>query len=49
MGAVYFAHLANHGRAVDALRLGLTASLVFVLAGLTLALADLRDPGQRIG
>ncbi|MEU1303407.1 hypothetical protein ACQEV4_30920 [Streptomyces shenzhenensis] len=49
MGAVYFAHLANHGRAVDALRLGLAASLVFVLAGLALALADLRDPGQRIG
>ncbi|MEU1303408.1 MFS transporter [Streptomyces shenzhenensis] len=44
VGAVYFAHLANHGRAVDALRLGLAASLVFVLAGLALALADLRDP-----
>ncbi|MEU6610870.1 MFS transporter [Streptomyces shenzhenensis] len=45
VGAVYFAHLANHGRAVDALRLGLAASLVFVLAGLALAFADLRDPG----
>ncbi|MGW4733506.1 MFS transporter [Streptomyces shenzhenensis] len=45
VGAVYFAHLANHGRAVDALRLGLAASLVFVLAGLALAFADLRGPG----
>lgn len=42
VGAVYFAHLANHGRAVDALRLGFAASLVFVLAALVLAVADLR-------
>lgn len=47
VGSVYFAHLANHGSAAGALQLGLAAALVFVLAGLGLAVADLREPGSR--
>ncbi|MEU6575100.1 MFS transporter [Streptomyces sp. NPDC046805] len=43
VGAVYFAHLANHGRTSGALQLGFATSLLFVLAALTLAVADLRD------
>ncbi|MFE0515271.1 MFS transporter [Streptomyces sp. NPDC058964] len=43
VGAVYFAHLANHGRATGALQLGLLTALVFVVAGLALAVADLRE------
>ncbi|MEU6065344.1 MULTISPECIES: MFS transporter [Streptomyces] len=41
VGAVYFAHLANHGRASGALQLGVLTALLFVLAGLALAVADL--------
>ncbi|MFJ3235235.1 MFS transporter [Streptomyces sp. NPDC086787] len=44
VGSVYFAHLANHGSAAGALQLGLLAALLFVLAGLALAVADLREP-----
>jgi EmrB/QacA subfamily drug resistance transporter len=44
VGSVYFAHLANHGRAADALRLGFAASLLLVLVALVLAVADLREP-----
>ncbi|MFL4902555.1 MFS transporter [Streptomyces sp. MMS24-I2-30] len=44
VGSVYFAHLSNHGRAADALRLGFVTALVFVLVALVLAVADLRGP-----
>ncbi|MDQ0989302.1 MFS transporter [Streptomyces sp. V3I7] len=43
VGAVYFARLANHGRASGALQLGFLTSLLFILAALTLAVADMRD------
>ncbi|UXY26054.1 MFS transporter [Streptomyces sp. HUAS TT20] len=43
VGAVYFAHLANHGRASGALQLGVLTALLFVLAGLALAVADLGE------
>ncbi|MEU3986354.1 MFS transporter [Streptomyces sp. NPDC026672] len=43
VGAVYFAHVANHGRASGALQLGILTALVFILAALALAVADLRE------
>ncbi|MFJ3309846.1 MFS transporter [Streptomyces sp. NPDC086549] len=47
VGAVYFAHLANHGRASGALQLGVLTALLFVLAGLALAIADLRERAEQ--
>ncbi|MEU8713194.1 MULTISPECIES: MFS transporter [unclassified Streptomyces] len=43
VGAVYFAHLANGGPAVEALQLGLLTSVGFILVALCLAVADLRE------
>ncbi|MET8450510.1 MFS transporter [Streptomyces sp. NPDC005209] len=43
VGAVYFAHLANHGHDTGALQLGMLTALGFVLTGLALAIADLRE------
>ncbi|WP_031026606.1 MFS transporter [Streptomyces sp. NRRL WC-3725] len=43
VGAVYFAHLANHGRADTALQLGLLAIAGIILVALVLAIADLRE------
>ncbi|MFE9450319.1 MFS transporter [Streptomyces sp. NPDC006739] len=43
VGAVYFAHLAHHARAADALRLGLLTATGIILLALCLAVADLRE------
>ncbi len=43
VGAVYFAHLANHGRADTALQLGLLAIAGIILVALVLAIADMRE------
>lgn len=43
VGAVYFAHLANHGRADTALQLGLLAVAGIIVVALVLAIADLRE------
>ncbi|MEW2134229.1 MFS transporter [Streptomyces sp. NPDC005435] len=43
VGAVYFAHLANHGRATTALQLGLLTAVAIILLALALAVADLRE------
>ncbi|GGJ08141.1 MFS transporter [Streptomyces brasiliensis] len=43
VGAVYFAHLANHGRSATALQLGLATALLFVVTALVLAVADVRS------
>ncbi|MEU9403609.1 MFS transporter [Streptomyces sp. SID4985] len=43
VGAVYFAHLANHGRATTALQLGLLTAVAIILVALALAVADLRE------
>ncbi|MDO0928948.1 MFS transporter [Streptomyces sp. TG1A-8] len=41
VGAVYFAHLANHGSASTALQLGLLTAVGIILVALGLAVADL--------
>ncbi|MGW4495893.1 MFS transporter [Streptomyces sp. NPDC004376] len=43
VGAVYFAHLANHGRATTALQLGLLTAAAIIALALALAVADLRE------
>ncbi|MFG2125621.1 MFS transporter [Streptomyces sp. NPDC048710] len=43
VGAVYFAHLSNHGRATTALQLGLLTAMAIILVALVLAVADLRE------
>ncbi|MFG2602396.1 MFS transporter [Streptomyces sp. NPDC048514] len=43
VGAVYFAHLANRGRATTALQLGLLTATAIILVALYLAVADLRE------
>ncbi|MGW0629200.1 MFS transporter [Streptomyces sp. NPDC002758] len=43
VGAVYFAHIANHGRPSGALQLGLATALLFVVAALGLAVADMQE------
>ncbi|MEU0333459.1 MFS transporter [Streptomyces sp. NPDC006193] len=43
VGAVYFAHLANHGRSATALQLGLLTAVGIILIALVLAVADLRE------
>ncbi|MEU0251575.1 MFS transporter [Streptomyces sp. NPDC006184] len=43
VGAVYFAHLANHGSAGTAVQLGLLTAVGIILAALVLAVADLRE------
>ncbi|MGW7236528.1 MFS transporter [Streptomyces sp. NPDC054804] len=43
VGSVYFAHLANGGRATEALQLGLLTSVGLILVALCLATADLRE------
>ncbi|GGW43326.1 MFS transporter [Streptomyces lucensis JCM 4490] len=43
VGAVYFAHLANHGRAGTAIQLGLLTAVGIILVALLLAVADLRE------
>ncbi|MYY00197.1 DHA2 family efflux MFS transporter permease subunit [Streptomyces sp. SID486] len=43
VGSVYFAHLANHGRAETAMQLGLLSSVGIILVALALAVADLRE------
>ncbi|MEU6813932.1 MFS transporter [Streptomyces sp. NPDC046860] len=43
VGAVYFAHLANHGTSTRALQLGLLTAVGIILVALALAVADLRE------
>ncbi|OXY93533.1 MFS transporter [Streptomyces diastatochromogenes] len=43
VGAVYFAHLANHGRSVIAIQLGLLTAVGIIMIALVLAVADLRE------
>jgi EmrB/QacA subfamily drug resistance transporter len=43
VGAVYFAHQANHGQSVTAIQLGLLTAVGFSLIALLLAVADLRE------
>ncbi|MFG2352678.1 MFS transporter [Streptomyces sp. NPDC048521] len=43
VGAVYFAHLANHGRPATAIQLGLLTAVGIILVALVLAVADLRE------
>jgi EmrB/QacA subfamily drug resistance transporter len=43
VGSVYFARLAHHGPAVEALQLGLLTSVGFILVALGLAVADLGE------
>ncbi|MEU6089944.1 MFS transporter [Streptomyces sp. NPDC047085] len=43
VGAVYFAHLANHGSPTTALQLGLLTAVGIILIALVLAVADLRE------
>ncbi|MGY4978638.1 MFS transporter [Streptomyces sp. 900105755] len=43
VGSVYFAHLAHHGPAPEALQLGLLTSMGFILVALGLAVADLGE------
>ncbi|MEV7386107.1 MULTISPECIES: MFS transporter [unclassified Streptomyces] len=43
VGSVYFAHLAHHGPAGEALQLGLLTSVGFILVALGLAVADLQE------
>ncbi|MFG2882686.1 MFS transporter [Streptomyces sp. NPDC048297] len=43
VGAVYFAHLANHGSPTTALQLGLLTAIGIILIALCLAVADLRE------
>ncbi|MGW2488477.1 MFS transporter [Streptomyces sp. NPDC001606] len=43
VGAVYFAHLANHGSAATALQLGLLTAVGIIVVALGLAVADLRQ------
>ncbi|MFF3611375.1 MFS transporter [Streptomyces sp. NPDC002580] len=43
VGAVYFAHQANHGHSVTAIQLGLLTAVGFSLVALLLAVADLRE------
>ncbi|GHF00771.1 MFS transporter [Streptomyces griseoluteus] len=43
VGAVYFAHLANHGTFTRALQLGLLTAVGIILVALVLAIADLRE------
>ncbi|AYN42641.1 DHA2 family efflux MFS transporter permease subunit [Streptomyces dangxiongensis] len=43
VGAVYFAHLANHGSAGTAVQLGLLTAVGIILVALVLAIADLRE------
>ncbi|MGW3355319.1 MFS transporter [Streptomyces bungoensis] len=43
VGAVYFAHLANHGRAGTALQLGLLTAVGIILVAVALAVADMRE------
>ncbi|WP_406368737.1 MFS transporter [Streptomyces sp. NBC_00647] len=43
VGAVYFAHQANHGQSVTAIQLGLLTAVGFSILALLLAVADLRE------
>ncbi|MGW2827198.1 MFS transporter [Streptomyces sp. NPDC001443] len=43
VGAVYFAHAADHGHSVTAIQLGLLTAVGFSLIALLLAVADLRE------
>lgn len=43
VGAVYFAHQANHGRPVTAIQLGLLTAVGISMIALLLAVADLRE------
>ncbi|GHI09588.1 MFS transporter [Streptomyces cellostaticus] len=43
VGAVYFAHQANHGRSVTAIQLGLLTAVGIIMIALLLAVADLRE------
>ncbi|MEU5794037.1 MFS transporter [Streptomyces sp. NPDC047813] len=43
VGAVYFAHLANHGSPARALQLGLLTAVGIIVLALVLAMADLRE------
>ncbi|MEU2775771.1 MFS transporter [Streptomyces sp. NPDC007162] len=43
VGSVYFAHLADHGPAVEALQYGLLTSMGLIVLALCLAIADLRE------
>ncbi|MEV7976641.1 MFS transporter [Streptomyces sp. NPDC086519] len=43
VGSVYFARLAHHGPATEALQLGLLTSVGFILVALALAVADLGE------
>ncbi|MGW3661834.1 MFS transporter [Streptomyces sp. NPDC005141] len=43
VGAVYFAHQANHGHSVTAIQLGLLTAVGFSMIALLLAVADLRE------
>ncbi|MGW0992430.1 MFS transporter [Streptomyces sp. NPDC002523] len=55
VGAVYFAHLANHGSSVTAIQLALLTAVASILVALALAATDLRTrhtqpgPGQSAG
>ncbi|MFF7972620.1 MFS transporter [Streptomyces sp. NPDC007905] len=43
VGAVYFAHLANHGHSTTAIQLGLLTAVGIIMIALVLAVADLRE------
>ncbi len=43
VGAVYFAHQANHGGSVTAIQLGLLTAAGIIMIALVLAVADLRE------
>ncbi|MCS0600916.1 MFS transporter [Streptomyces sp. LP11] len=47
VGAVYFAHLASHGRTTTAIQLGLLTAVGIILIALLLAVADMRERRTR--
>ncbi|MEV7321954.1 MFS transporter [Streptomyces sp. NPDC093970] len=49
VGAVYFAHLSNHGPATTAIELGLLTAMGIILVALVLAVVDLRERLARPG